>query len=150
MITKNFSWAEMQASITAKRRGYDNTIPDTLKPNMVNLCTKVLQPIRDRFGAPIVVGSGYRCPKLNKAVGGVASSQHMTAAAADIRTVSDKYADNKKLWDLILDMAKKGEIKCRQIIWEYGKRDIGPDWIHIAINDIHHSKRDNQIVYIGV
>lgn len=150
MITKNFSWAEMQASITARKKGYDNSIPDDLKPNMVRLCRDVLQVIRDAYGMPIVVGSGYRCPKLNKAVGGVKNSQHMTAAAADIRSLSDKLTDNRVLWDVIMRLKEEGKIACRQIIWEYGKKSVGPDWIHIAVNDSAHTHRNNQIVYIGV
>lgn len=149
-ITKNFTWAEMQASVTAKNKGYDNTIPEDLKPNMERLCRDVLQVIRDAYGKPIVVGSGYRCPKLNKAVGGVKNSQHMTAAAADIHSLSDRLSDNKELWDVIIRLKNEGKIKCRQIIWEYGSRSVGPNWIHIAVNDSAHQRRDNQIVYIGV
>ncbi|MBO4593473.1 MAG: peptidase M15 [Bacteroidaceae bacterium] len=147
MITRNFSWAEMQASATARRKGFDNTIPASLRPNMINLCTNVLQPIRDAYGKPIIVGSGYRCPKLNKAVGGVSNSQHMTASAADIHSLSDRLSDNRELWDIIITLANAGRIHCRQIIWEYGTL-TGPDWIHIAINDAIHSHRENQILTI--
>lgn len=149
-ITKNFSWKEMQYSATAARKGIDNTIPVHLRSNMEKLCKEVLQPIRDAFGQPIVVGSGYRCPKLNKLVGGVTTSQHMSASAADIKTVKDTFAENKKLWDLIVKLIKSGKIKARQIIWEYGKKNVGPDWIHIAINDSQHVTKNNQFVYIGV
>ena len=149
-ISKNFTWEEMERSVTAKNRGYDNTIPADLRGNMERLVKGVLQPLRDEWCAPIVVGSGYRCPKLNKAVGGVAGSQHMTAAAADIHTLSDKLADNKKLYDLIVKMAKAGELKdVRQIIWEYGKKAVGPDWIHISVNDSKHARKTNQLVMIG-
>lgn len=149
-ITKNFSWKEMQYSATAARKGIDNTIPANLKPNMERLVKEVLQPIRDAFGQAIVVGSGYRCPKLNKLVGGVTTSQHMSASAADIKTVKDTFAENKKLWDLIVKLIKSGKIKARQIIWEYGKKNVGPDWIHIAVNDSQHVTKNNQFVYIGV
>lgn len=149
-ITKNFTWKEMQASATAARKGIDNTIPEKLRPNMEKLCKEVLQPIRDAYGKPIVVGSGYRCPKLNKIVGGVSSSQHMQASAADIHSVSDTYKDNKILWDLIINMINSNKLNARQIIWEYGKKGVGPDWIHIAINDSAHVNKKNQLVYIGI
>lgn len=149
MITKNFSWKEMEHSITAKNKGWDNTIPEALKPNMVRLC-KELQKIRDVYGKPIIVSSGYRCPRLNRAVGGVASSQHMTAAAADIKTATDTLADNKKLWDVIMKMRSEGKLNLRQIIWEYGKKNVGMDWIHLAVNDSKHTRKENQIVYVGV
>jgi uncharacterized protein YcbK (DUF882 family) len=149
-ITKNFSWNEMQASATASRKGIDNTIPDKLRPNMEKLCKEILQPLRDAYKKPIVVGSGYRCPKLNKLVGGVSTSQHMQASAADIHSVSDSYKDNKELWDLIVNMANSNKLYARQIIWEYGKKGVGPNWIHISVNDSAHTHRKNQFVYIGI
>ena len=147
-MTEHFSFKEMYASATARRRGYDNTPPPEAVAKLELLCRDVLEPIRKRYGAPIIVGSGYRCPGLNKVIGGVATSQHMTGAAADIHSLSDTLADNMLLYRLIRQMASNEEILCRQIIWEYGVKDIGPDWIHIAINDSKHDWRLNQIVYI--
>lgn len=149
-ITEHFTWEEMQASATAKRKGIDNTIPDNLKPNMIKLCKSILEPIRELYGKPIIVGSGYRCPKLNKCVGGVTSSQHMQAAAADIHSLSDTLKDNRELWEVIINLVNSNKIEARQIIFEYGDKKIGPNWIHISVNDDEHTYRKNQIVYIGV
>lgn len=89
--------AELTKSETAMRRKIDNTPTEAVKKNLTALVDKVLDPLREAWGQPIIVSSGYRCPKLNRAVGGVASSQHTLGQAADIHTVSDKPSENKKL-----------------------------------------------------
>lgn len=150
MITKNFSWGEMEYSETAKRLGIDNSVPQAYKGNVERLCKEVLQPIREKWGKPIVISSGYRCERLNKRVGGVKTSQHAYGSAADIHTTSNTLEENGKLWDMIIGMAKKGEIKCRQIIFEYGQMKKGPRWIHVSVNDANHGKQENKVVYVGV
>lgn len=142
-LSKNFSLAEMVASGTAKRMNIDNTPNEEVLGNLTKLAEEVLQPIRDAWGAPVVVSSAYRCPKLNKAVGGVTNSDHKFGCAADIHTLSDKVVDNKKLFDLIVKMAGDDKISCRQIIDEYGY-----NWIHVSINNKYNSKKKNQIVHI--
>lgn len=84
-ISKNFSLDEFTRSETAHIQGIDNT-PET--EQIINLCAlvhHVLQPLRDHYGQPVKISSGYRCPALNKAVGGVPTSQHMRGQAADIK-----------------------------------------------------------------
>lgn len=83
-LSKNFKLAEFSHSETAARKGIDNTIPSVYVPNIKALCEQVLQPLRDHFRQAIRVTSGYRCPALNRAVGGAANSQHLTGEAADI------------------------------------------------------------------
>lgn len=63
-------------------------LPPYARENMEALVCEVLDPARERLGMPIVVNSGYRCPKHNAAVGGVTNSQHLRGEAADIRLVS--------------------------------------------------------------
>lgn len=150
LITKNFSWEEMQFSQTAQRIKIDNSIPAKYRENMERLCKEVLQPIRDAWGKPIVISSGYRCPKLNKAVGGAANSQHAFGSAADIHTVENTLTENKKLWDVIITLATAGKIKCRQIIWEYGKKGVGMKWIHLSVNDSEHARQENKQIFVGV
>lgn len=84
-ISKNFSLEELTHSDTAQRLKIDNA-PRT--EQIINLCAlvhHVLQPLRDHYGQPVKISSGYRCPKLNKAVGGVTNSQHIRGQAADIK-----------------------------------------------------------------
>lgn len=76
--------SEFTRSATADKLHIDNTIPEELIPNLKNLCEQVLEPLREHFGIPVVISSGYRCPQLNKAVGGVPNSQHQKGEAADI------------------------------------------------------------------
>ena len=83
-LTKHFSIEEFERSERAKRLGIDNTVPKALRPNIQALCENVLEPVRQHFGVPIYISSGYRCPRLNKVVNGVTTSQHQTGQAADI------------------------------------------------------------------
>ena len=83
-LSEHFDLNEFTRSATADRLHIDNSIPEELIPNLRNLCQQVLEPLREHFGIPIVVSSGYRCPALNRAVGGVPNSQHLKGEAADI------------------------------------------------------------------
>lgn len=89
-ITDNFTIEEFEYSQTAKGKGITNTIPECLKPSLVNLCTNLLQPLRDKYGKQISINSGYRCAKLNEAVGGVPTSQHRLCEAADCKCENPK------------------------------------------------------------
>lgn len=84
-ISKNFSYAEFEASETAKARGILNVISTfEIRDAVRELTLTVLQPLRDAWGEPLHINSGYRCPKLNAAVGGAPTSQHVKGEAADI------------------------------------------------------------------
>lgn len=118
-----FSFAEFERSETASLRGIDNRLPDEYKDNVAALVDNVLDPLREAWGRPLVVTSGYRCLELNKAVGGSASSQHMCGMAADIST-GDK-ASNRKLFQLVLSL----ELPFTQLIDEKGF-----SWVHISFD----------------
>ena len=86
-ISKNFSYREFEESPTAKAKGIHNVIDTFEKRDALrSLVLEVLQPLRDAWGKPLHVNSGYRCPELNALVGGVPTSQHMEGEAADIAT----------------------------------------------------------------
>ena len=134
-LSKNFTLEEFTASSTAKYRKINN-IPDSESiKNLGNLCQKILQPIRDKFGKPIRITSGYRNKKLNHAVRGSSSSQHLKGEAADI--ISD---NNKELWDVICAMLLNGEIAVGQLIDEKNL-----SWIHISLPIKGHY---NQILHL--
>lgn len=85
-ISKNFSYREFEESETAKAQGITNVISSfEIRDAIRELTNTVLQPLRDAWGQPLHVNSGYRCPKLNAAVGGAATSQHTKGEAADIK-----------------------------------------------------------------
>lgn len=84
-ISNNFSWSEFEKSDTAKRLRITNVITTTEVRDAVKaLVLNVLQPLRDAWGGPLKINSGYRCKALNEAVGGVESSQHRKGEAADV------------------------------------------------------------------
>lgn len=83
-MTKHFTLEEFERSQAAARLHIDNRVPAALVPNIRHLCEEVLEPLREHFNEPIYISSGYRCEELNRAVGGVANSQHIRGEAADI------------------------------------------------------------------
>ena len=83
-LSEHFSLSEFERSATATKLGIDNSVPSQYIPALEQLCKEILEPLREFTGQPILISSGYRCPALNKAVGGVKNSQHMTGEAADI------------------------------------------------------------------
>ena len=117
---KHFTIEELCRSETARSRGIDNIPTEEVRKSLTALVDNVLDPLRDWYGKPIYVNSGYRCPALNKAVGGVASSQHLTGQAADIDT-NDR-AENRKLMKHIED-----SLDFDQLIWENGGA-----WVHVS------------------
>lgn len=119
---KYFTIKELCASSTATARGIDNTPGDEAVANLTNLVNYLLDPLREMYGKPIRVNSGYRCPKLNSAVGGSATSEHRYGMAADIDAGSR--AENKKLFELI-----KNNFEYGQLIDE---RDYA--WVHVSFN----------------
>ena len=116
-----FTKSELTRSDTARIRRIDNTPTPEASTALDALMWNVLDPIRRMWGRPIIVNSGYRCPKLNAAVGGSATSQHMKGEAADI-TAGDP-TKNKELFDMI----ERSAIPFDQLIDEKGYR-----WIHVS------------------
>ena len=103
---KYFTLKEMTKSDTAIRRRISNVPNEQEKQNIYQLVEKILDPLREAYGKPIIVSSGFRCEKLNTAVGGSKTSQHKTGQAADIRSLEDTREENKKLFDLIKKLTK--------------------------------------------
>ena len=96
---KYFTIEELCRSTTADRKGIDNRCGCDIEANLTALVDNVLDPLREWYGKLIVVNSGYRCPALNKAVGGTTTSQHMSGQGADIDT-GDRQ-QNKLLFEYI-------------------------------------------------
>ena len=116
-----FTINELCYSATAQANGINNTPNATQRNALTALVDTVLDPLRRAWGKPILVNSGYRCPALNKAVGGVASSQHLRGEAADITTGSAQ--SNKQLYDLAISL----RLPIDQLIGERGYT-----WLHIS------------------
>lgn len=130
---KYFTLNELTRSDTASRMKVDNKPTAEAVKNLTALVDNVLDPLREMYGKPIYISSGYRCPRLNKAVGGVPGSQHKTGQAADIQqvkkimqngeevTVVDHEA-NRRVFKLIEE-----NFDFDQLLWENGGQ-----WVHVS------------------
>lgn len=127
---KYFTLYEMVNSPTAKRLGIDNTPTEKIVENLQALVNNVLDPLRLEWGRPIIVTSGYRCPKLNNKIGGAQNSQHLYGQAADIRTVTDHPDDNMELLRCLI----KSGLPFDKLIAEYVDKYGRPDWIHVSFS----------------
>ena len=125
MISEHISYKEGVYSITATRKGIDNTPGDDQLHFMEIIAEKVFEPLRKWVGGPIKINSFYRCPELNKAIGGSTTSQHCKGQAMDIDDTFNK-ATNAEMFHWI-----KKNLDFDQIIWEFGDDD-NPDWVHIS------------------
>jgi zinc D-Ala-D-Ala carboxypeptidase len=126
MLSEHFSLDEMIRSQTAVRKGIQN-LPEEAELNSLRLlCKNVLEPVRAHFG-PVTITSGFRCVRLNKAVGGSGTSQHCFGEAADFHVpgvpdlvVANWIADNLHFDQLILEFPPEGWVHC-----SYGPRMRG-------------------------
>ena len=123
-ISKNFTLEELRDSPTAKKLGIINAPGVGEVCAMCALVHQVLQPLRDAMGEPIKIGSGYRCMKLNKAVGGVGNSQHTRGQAADL-CIDGDLTKGKRWFEWI-----KAHCQFDQLIWEHNAK--GSYWVHVS------------------
>lgn len=130
---KYFTLNELTRSDTATKNKIDNTPTAEAVKNLTALVDNVLDPLREMYGKPIYISSGYRCPRLNKAVGGVAGSQHKTGQAVDIQQVKKIIQDGKEV-TVVDHEANRRVFKLieenfdfDQLLWENGGR-----WIHVS------------------
>ena len=121
---KYFTIKELCNSDTAIKLNIDNTPNSIVVNNLQQLVQYILDPLREEFGKAIYVTSGYRCLKLNKAVGGSITSQHCKGLAADITAKSK--LDNVKLFKLIQNL----QLPFDQLIDENNY-----SWIHVSYSD---------------
>lgn len=134
-LSKYFTLEEM--TITS-HKNLDN-IPNPIQTlNLKELCTNLLDPIREFFGLCIYVNSGYRSIELNRRVKGASNSSHLSGEAADISTKSKE--SNKILWNCICKLSQVGLIKFDQCINE---KDFS--WIHISYKS-EEGKNRNQFL----
>lgn len=124
---KYFSIEELTASTEARKMGIDNTPTPEAVSNLTELVEHVLDPLREKYGHPIMVSSGYRRPRVNAAVGGERTSQHVSGEAADIYVGKPK--DKAMLFSLIYYL-----LPFDQLIWERGN-DEAPAWIHVSYRE---------------
>ena len=127
-LSKYFTLAELTPSSTAKRLGIKNEPTPAHLECLKLLATNVLDKVREHFGKPIWISSGYRCKALNDVTpGSSATSQHCSGEAADLdQDGKGTGVSNKMVFDYIKD-----HLTFDQLIFEYGT-DANPDWVHVS------------------
>ena len=126
-ITENFTLEEMYRSATAESRRIDNRPSKDIEANIEYLVKNVLQPLRDHYGVPIRVTSGYRSPALNRAIGGAAASWHSHGCAADIQIPSGR-VPLKDVFEYIYH-----NLPYTELIAEGIDRNGRVSWVHVAL-----------------
>ena len=150
-LSKNLTLREAIKSNTATRLGIDNTPEEWEIHNLRAVAENVFQPVRDHFGVPIAVSSGYRSKKLNRAIGGSKYSQHVIGEALDLDADVYGKVTNAEIFNYI-----KNNLEWDQMIWEFGD-DEEPNWVHVSYKEsgrnrkqIKRAYRDEKGVYYKV
>lgn len=136
-----FTLKEFVKSETADKKGIDN-FPDFQEvQHLDELRRVILDPMREAWGGPLVVTSGFRCPALNRAVGGVTNSAHLSGYAADIRPSDKRRTAKFILW--AAGWLVDNGIRYDQCIDENVK---GERWLHIAVRDNNGRQRRQNLI----
>jgi hypothetical protein len=131
-LTQHFTLEELTKSQTGERLGMDNVPGAAALDCLMVLCARVLEPLRAHYG-PVHINSGYRCPDLNKAVGGAVTSQHCLGQAADIEVPGVANGDLAAWVAANLDFD--------QVILEcYRKGHPNSGWVHVSYKDSGNRK----------
>lgn len=123
---QNFELIEFIESETAKKMGIDNTPTFEVVAHLIEVCETFLQPLRNAWGKPIAITSGYRCPELNKAVGGAYNSAHLEGYGVDF--ISENF---DAFCEFAKDFVQKFNIHFDQLIIEQDSK--GSKWLHFSL-----------------
>ena len=133
-LSKSFTLNELTKSQEAVRLGIDNTPNEEHISNLKNLCENILQPIRDFYGMPVSVSSGYRSPELCEKIGSSRTSQHARGEAADFEVFG---VANKDLSDFIV--ANLDYDQCILEFWNITEPNSG--WVHCSFSNKYNRKQ---------
>ena len=146
-LSKSFTLNELTKSQEALRLGIANIPNEEQILNLKILCEKILQPIRDFYGMPVSVSSGFRSPELCKAIGSSSTSQHTRGEAADFEIFS---IANKALAEFIV--ANLDYDQCILEFWNENEPNSG--WVHCSYSSKYNrrqylkaDKANGKIVY---
>ena len=147
-LTTNFTLEELTKSEIALRHGVGNTPDKTVTACLTNLCSGILQKVRDHYKMGVKVNSGYRSTEVNTLVGGSKTSDHCKGYAADIEIPG--------IANAVLATWIKDNLKFTQLILEFytpGVPDSG--WVHVSYNPadlkcqvLTAVKQDGKTVYL--
>ena len=132
-LTNNFTLEEFTRSNNAGRMGINNEPDAGQIADLQKLCIRLLQPLRDIYGEPFYINSGFRSPELNRLVGGVPSSQHTKGQAADVRVKDPRRLltellrsgldfDQAILYPTFLHLSYNVTNNCKQVLYAKGVR----------------------------
>lgn len=141
---KHFTFGEFSRSAVAAERGIDNTMPELAEAHVVELVDLLLDSLREAWGGPLTVTSGYRCAELNRAVGGSDTSAHLAGWAADL--VPDKH-DPRGIQGLVnfaVEWLTETGLSFDQLIDE---RSGGSRWLHVGIRNLEGKQRKEMLLY---
>ena len=147
-LSENFTLLELIKSDSALRLGLDNTPSQGVINNLHTLVTHVLQPIREHYGKPVRISSGYRNGSVNAAIGGSKTSDHMQGFAADIEVFGVTNYDLAK-WI-------KDNLKFTQVILEFYTMGVPHSgWVHVSYDPkslknqaLTAIKKDGKTIYL--
>ena len=125
-LSNNLSLSEVIKSSTAIKNNIPNEPTKQHLQNLIILAENVFQPIREHFGIPIYISSGYRSKELNKLIGGASRSQHSKGEAIDIDNDHRNSVSNREIFDYIKD-----NLEFDQLIFEAGTKE-DPAWVHVS------------------
>lgn len=136
-ITANITLNELLASQKARQYNIDNMPGHAVLCNLIESSVNCWQVARDILGVPIRITSGYRCPKLNKRVGGVGNSSHLHGLAIDFQ--APQFGNNRKIVEKLSKEFKRCGVKFDQAIIE--KPNSPNAWVHLGYKKWDGSQR---------
>lgn len=138
---KYFTFKEFEDSDKAKELKIDNTIPGNCKQKIIELCDNLLDPLREAWGGPIKITSGYRCDELNKIVGGSKTSAHFLGYAADLYPHNGRIEEFKKF--------VKNFLLTRNFDQCIDESDCNSNWVHIGYKNSKGQQRRQYLKYVN-
>lgn len=135
-LSKSFTLNELTKSQEATRLGIDNTPNEEQIQNLKILCEKILQPLRDFYGMPVSISSGYRSVALCEAIGSSSKSQHTKGQAADFEIFG---VPNKEVSEFIVKNLEYDQ--CILEFWNENEPNSG--WVHCS-----YSSNGNRMQYL--
>ena len=153
-LSEHFTKEEFIYSETATKLGISNEPTETILNVMIHTCTYLLEPLRallnEHYGCTVTVNitSGYRSTQLNKAVGGVSTSEHCKGQAVDIYAVKVKDGVKttigyKELYNLIIGWVKEGKLSVNQCIQEQSGSST---WVHVSMHSWGKTLNKNEFL----
>jgi len=140
-LSKHFKLEEFTKSMTATRKGIDNTPGAGEIKNLENLCYEILEPLRAKFDKPITITSGYRSPSLSEAIGSKSTSQHCKGMASDLEIFG--------IPNIQVAHWLQNNVDFDQLILEfYSPDDPAAGWVHISYNE-KGANRKQVLTYDG-